>query len=110
MVVKNVNGTSKPACKCGNWLTHWRKFGKPSADFVQRQKCSVRVCRNPIEVGVHVQKEVLEGIRTLGSVGDSTWYILPLCETCGQKHGVALVVHDGCGLASSNLGETCGSS
>lgn len=108
MVVKNVNGTFKLVCGCGNWLRHWRRFGRPSADFARTQTCSVVICRNPIEVGAHVQKEVLEGMRTLGMVGDASWYVLPLCSPCSLKQGTTLVVADGCGLAPANIDETCG--
>jgi hypothetical protein len=108
MVVKNLNGTLSPVCGCGDWLTHWQKYGKPSQAFTHRQQCSVVVCGQPIEVGAPVQKEVLEGMRTLGAVGDASWYVLPLCRECGQRRGVSLVVDAGCGLAPANIHETCG--
>ncbi len=72
MVVKNLNGHAIPPCGCGSWLSHWRRCGKPSEAFSRRQSCSVVVCNNPIEQGGMVQKEVLEGMRALGMVGDST--------------------------------------
>lgn len=108
MVVKNLNGTFRLVCGCGNWLRHWQRFGKPSADFAQAKTCSVVVCRNPVEVGAHVQKEVLEGMRTLGTAGDTSWYVLPLCTSCSLKQGKPLIVEDGCGLAPANIDETCG--
>lgn len=108
MVVKNVNNALKITCGCGGWLTHWRRFGKPSAGFAQRQACAVVVCGNPIEVGAHVQKEVLEGMRTLDMVGDASWYVLPLCRDCSRKVGAFLTVDDGCGLAPASIAETCG--
>jgi len=108
MVVKNLNGTFKLDCGCSNWLRHWRRFGKPSEDFAKRQTCSVVVCRNAIEVGAHVQKEVLEGLRAPGMVGDASWYVLPLCHPCSQKRGATLIVDESCGLAPANVEETCG--
>jgi hypothetical protein len=47
-------------------------------------------------------------MRTLGMVGDASWYVLPLCRACGQGRGVSLVVEEGCGLAPANIQETCG--
>lgn len=108
MVVKNLNGHSIPACRCGSWLSHWRCYGKPSEAFTHRQSCAVVMCRNPIEEGGRVQKEVLEGMKALGMVGDASWYILPLCRECNRKQGATLTVDDGCGLASVRAEETCG--
>jgi hypothetical protein len=108
MVVKNVKVTSTPVCGCGNWLTHWRKFGRPTTSFAQRQTCSVTVCHNPMKVGAHVQKEVLEGMHLPGLVGDSSWYILPLCAACSREVGGTLTVDDECGLAPADVGQTCG--
>jgi len=108
MVVKNLNGTTRLACECGNWLTHWHRFGTPNQDFIQRQTCAVVVCTNPIEAGALVQKEVLEGMRTLGAVGDASWYVLPVCGDCNLRRGATLTVDDGCGLAPASAEETCG--
>ena len=108
MVVKNLNGHSIPACRCCSWLSHWRCYGKPSEAFTHRQTCAVVMCRNPIEEGGRVQKEVLEGMKALGMVGDASWYILPLCRECNRKQGAILTVDDGCGLASVRAEETCG--
>jgi len=108
MVVKNVNGTFRLVCGCGDWLRHWQRFGRPSADFARERICAVALCRNPIEVGAHVQKEVLEGMRILGMVGDASWYVLPLCAACSRRRGEALIVSDDCGLAPANIDETCG--
>ena len=108
MVVKNLDGTSEHTCMCGSALAHWQDFGKPSPAFLQRQACSVVVCRNPIQVGAHVQKEVLEGRPVLGMVGDASWYVLPLCEMCSRRRGESLTVDDDCGLAPASLVETCG--
>lgn|ERR1035438_3639052 len=108
MVVKNLNGSPQTVCGCGSWLNHWRRYGKPSAAFAQRQRCAVVVCDHPIELGVPVQKEVLDGVRVLGMRGDASWYVLPLCLACSQKPESALMVDDGCGLAPTSLQETCG--
>lgn len=107
MVVKNLNQASLPPCRCGSWLTHWLSYGKPSAGFLQRQKCAVVVCPNPFEAGGHVQKEVLEGLRIQGQVGDASWYVIPLCEACHRKHGATLIVEEACGIAPAHPRETC---
>lgn len=108
MVVKNLNRASLSPCRCGGWLTHWLRYGKPSQSFIQRQECAVVMCRNPFEVGGHVQKEVLEGRRVPGLVGDASWYVVPLCESCHQRSGAFLTIEDDCGLAPVHTRETCG--
>lgn len=108
MVVKNLNDNSIPPCRCGTWLSHWRKYGKPSDDFVRRKSCAVVMCQNPFEEGGWVQKEVLEGMRAPGMVGDASWYILPLCRDCNRKRGATLTVEGDCGLAPARAEETCG--
>jgi hypothetical protein len=108
MVVKNVNGTFRLPCACGSWLKHWRRYGKPTKAFIQRRSCAVVACGNPIEAGAHVQKEVLEGLNPLGVVGDASWYVVPLCGPCSLRLGAHLTVDDGCGLAPTSPGETCG--
>ncbi len=108
MVVKNLNGHAIPSCRCGSWLNHWRTYGRPSPAFVSRQRCSVVMCDNPIEAGGRVQKEVLEGMRTFGMVGDASWYIVPLCRQCLELRGATLTVDEGCGLAPARAEETCG--
>ena len=37
MVIKNVNLATTPACNCGSWLMHWRRFGTPAKAFIQKQ-------------------------------------------------------------------------
>ena len=108
MVVKNLNSTFRLVCGCGDWLKHWRRFGKPTPGFAEGQKCAVVLCPNPLEVGAHVQKELLQGLRVLGMAGDRSWYVLPLCRACSLKRGASLVVEDGCGLAPASIDETCG--
>ena len=108
MVVKNLNKSRSAVCSCGSWLNHWRRFGTPGPAFAKKQLCSVVVCSNPIEVGALVQKEVLDGMKPLGMVGDASWYVIPLCAHCQRTSGLTLQVGDDCGLAPANLSETCG--
>jgi hypothetical protein len=111
MVVKNVNNA--PAigtCRCGSWLIHWRRYGKPSPAFLAQSRCAVAVCRNPADTAVPVQKEVLESPPIHGMAGDSTWYIVPLCQDCARKRGERLILDDHCGLAPTHVLETCGRS
>jgi len=108
MVVKNLNRVSLSPCNCGSWMAHWLSYGKPSVGFMQRQECAVVMCHNPFEVGGHVQKEVLEGQQAQGQVGDASWYVLPLCESCHRAQGATLTVDDACGLAPVYARETCG--
>jgi len=108
MVVKNVNGAMRTVCGCGSWLNHWRRFGTPGEAFTRKQACSVVVCSQPIEVGALVQKEVLEGMKALGMVGDASWYVIPLCSDHSRQRSGALQVEDDCGLAPASQDETCG--
>jgi len=110
MVVKNLNLVPEPerVCPCGSWLAHWERYGRPSEAFRRRRSCAVATCDQPVEVGGHIQKEVLEGLGPYGMVGDASWYVLPLCATCNRQQGARLVVADDCGLAPTSPGETCG--
>lgn len=108
MVVKNLNRTSLSPCRCGDWLKHWHRHGKPSRSFQERQACAVAACTRPIQVGGLVQKEVLEGLQGPGMVGDRTWYVVPLCSECGRSLAERLRLEEDCGLVSANPGETCG--
>lgn len=95
MKVKNINGTSENACKCGSWLDHWKKFsGQSVPNFCPEEKCTQKV-----EVGAHVQKDVPT---------DNSWYIYPLCKIHNGKHGESLSVSDVYKLVSANIKETCG--
>jgi hypothetical protein len=107
MVVKNLNRTRRDVCRCGTWLTHWQRYGKPGDGFLHRQACSVVVCGNPIQAGGFVQKEVLEGMGAFGMVGDASWYIIPLCSECNRRQGASLTIEDDCGLAPASTLETC---
>lgn len=71
MKVRNVNGTTGLSCKCGSWLDHWKKFSGQTCQY-----CSQSSCRNPPDVGGHVQKV---------SSTDNSWYIIPLCHSHNQK-------------------------
>jgi hypothetical protein len=95
MRVKNINGTSQNACKCGSWLDHWKKF----SGQVLPTYCTEKSCMGKPEVGAHVQKD---------SSTDSSWYIAPLCKTCNAKTGQSLDLMDGTALVPANVSETCG--
>lgn len=108
MVVKNANNApSIGTCGCGTWLTHWRRYGKPSAGFRLAATCAVVVCERPIETAVPVQKDVLEGLQALGR-GDASWYIVPVCRGCASRKGARLIVEEDCGLVPAQVLETCG--
>lgn len=73
IIVYNLVGTSRRKCQCSygqlGWIHHWtRMTGQP-----RPEKCCVKRCRNPAQVGAHVRVE--------GSDGRRPW-ILPTC----QKH------------------------
>jgi hypothetical protein len=90
--VKNINGTSDNNCKCVSWLKHWEKFSGQTTQF-----CIELKCINKDLVGAHVQK---------ADSTDSSWYIIPLCNSHNQKGGVLDVV-DAYRLVSANKKETC---
>ena len=94
MKVRNIEGTSQNACKCGSWLDHWKKFSGGSS----QPGCSVDRCSKTPVVGAHVQKH---------SSTDKSWYIIPLCTTHNQKSD-ALIVVDSVKFASANVSNTCG--
>ena len=95
MKVKNINGTSDNACKCGSWLDHWKKFSSQSVpSFCPEEKCT----KKP-EVGAHVQKD---------SSSDTSWYIVPLCSAHNQEKGKSLTISDNVVLVSANVSSTCG--
>lgn len=94
MKVKNINGTSDKACKCGSWLDHWKKFSKQSVPTY----CPETNCTAKQLVGAHVQKD---------SSTDSSWYIVPLCDTHNKK-ATALTISDSVELVSANVSATCG--
>ena len=94
MKVKNLNGTSINKCKCSSWLEHWEKFSNQPAN-----KCVVAGCTNKHSVGGHVQKE---------SASDSSWYIIPICSECNNKHGQTIEIGNNVNLVPANVAETCG--
>jgi hypothetical protein len=94
MKVKNLNGTSNNACKCGTWIKHWEKFsGKSKPKY-----CCVDVCTGTELVGGHVQKD---------STTDQSWYIIPICSSCNNKKGQNLTISDSTTLVSANKSNTC---
>jgi hypothetical protein len=93
MRVRNLNGTSDNACKCGSWLQHWKNFSGQRVNH-----CVVNGCINPATVGGHVQK---------ADYRDNNWYIIPICAACNQRRG-DIDIFDGTALVSANRGGTCG--
>lgn len=94
MKVRNINGTSQNACKCGSWLKHWEKFGGKSAPTY----CSESSCTEKELVGAHVQKDTST---------DKSWYIVPLCKKHNAKTD-SLTISDLTTLVSANVSQTCG--
>ena len=95
MQVTIVNGTSGNVCKCGDWLSHWKKFsGQPVPQY-----CSELGCSSNELVGAHVQKH--------GS-SDQGPYIIPLCKNHNASEGATFSVGDHLKLVSANVSRTCG--
>jgi hypothetical protein len=90
--VKNINGTSDKNCKCGTWLNHWEKFSSQKVNI-----CSEKSCNNKDLVGAHVQK---------ADVSDSSWYIIPLCNSHNKNNGI-IETTSGVTLVSANRQQTC---
>ncbi len=90
--VKNINGTSQYACSCGSWLKHWEKISKEKSNY-----CSEATCINKASVGSHVQKV---------SVYDSSWYIVPLCDSHNKSSGNLDIRNTT--LISASKSKTCG--
>lgn len=95
MRVKNINGTTQDACKCGSWLGHWKKFSGMSVPSY----CAEKNCTKQDLVGAHVQND---------SSSDRDWYIIPLCSDHNGQKGAALDVSDGVKLVPANVSMTCG--
>lgn len=94
MKIRNINGTSANACKCGSWLDHWKRFsGQAVPSF-----CPATGCYEKELVGAHVQKDIST---------DNSWYILPLCKTHNAT-GKSIEVTDAYTLVSANVSQTCG--
>ncbi len=94
MKITNINGTNGPACKCGTWLDHWKKFSGQSVTY-----CAVSTCVKKDIIGVHVQKD---------DPTDLTWYILPLCKAHSEEKGRSLEVGIVYQLISADISSTCG--
>ena len=94
MKVRNINGTSDTACKCGSWLQHWKNFsGVPLGQYRYEKSCTGKP-----ELGAHVQKE---------STSDNSWHIIPLCTMHNNKRGETIELRDSAKLVSANKKETC---
>jgi len=95
MRVNNINGTSDISCKCGSWLSHWKRFGgtKPLS------LCAEIKCPASYEVGAHVQRD---------NSFDQSWYIIPLCKEHNGQTRRSLDIMDDTSLVSANVSQTCG--
>lgn len=96
MKVKNINGTSGHACKCGSWLKHWERISRKAAT-----SCAVLGCQNRATVGVHVQRE---------NPDDNNWYIIPLCDSHNRKSEVfdLAFIQGSVTLVMADVRQTCG--
>jgi hypothetical protein len=91
MRIKNVNDMSEKACRCGNWLAHWKNLSRQPIPAV----CSARSCDQIPSAGAFCQKD---------NYFEDTWYIVPLCgkhnrlfgATLDLKEGTVLVKGGGC--------------
>ncbi len=94
MLVKNLNGTSRRACRCGNWLEHWRRFSGELGII-----CSCCFCNETATEGCHVQK---------ATSPDENWYIIPVCHACNMKSGENLHIWDQTSLIPATEHPLCG--
>jgi len=94
MKIRNINGTSANASKCGSWLDHWKKFSGQAVPAY----CPEKSCTEKQLVGAHDQK---------GNSTDNSWYILPLCKTHNAT-GKSIDVSDNYKLVSASVSQTCG--
>lgn len=89
----NKAGTStRPACRCGSWLDHWRTHSGGTLPAL----CSVNACNNIATVGAHVAHSTVDGER-----------IVPMCASCNAGHG-AFSLKAGTSTAIANRAQTCG--
>ena len=72
--VKNLKGSSSPACSCSNFLCHWENYAGITAKICSRLGCS----ETKDLVGAHV-------IKCHGNAY-STRYIVPLCKSCNNPN------------------------
>lgn len=95
MKLININGISKPQCKCGNWLEHWKKFtGMPVPVY-----CSSKACTRRPTAGTHVQ---------LADSDDEKWYIVPLCTEHNLRTSGSVEINDWIPLVPAMENEMCG--
>lgn len=95
MFVRNVSGTTGGTCVCGNWLTHWAKFGGQTIP----NWCPEVNCVNKTEVAAHVQS---------ADPSDDGWYIVPLCREHASHVGEDMRISDAIHLVSADVSKTCG--
>lgn len=71
--VHNLKGTAERPAPSGysSWREWWEARKKRKFD-----NCANLNCKNPAEVGGHVQKDDLS---------DRKWSIVPLCKECNKK-------------------------
>jgi len=93
MTIININGGNQAACKCRDWLQHWRNF----STLPMPSQCPGLSCRELAEVAVFVQR---------GDAQDNGWYIVPLCKQHSQSQ-LALEISSFTPLVSANVSETC---
>ena len=94
MRVTNIRGAADHSCKCGSWLKHWENYGGGNAAL-----CTQQFCIRWADVGAHVVK---------ADDGDSSWYIIPLCNDHDRLVGQEIEIPDFATLVSANVMETCG--
>lgn len=94
MLVKNLRGTADKKCKCGEWLTHWKKFSE-----LELKLCAADTCTNNANVGAHVQK---------ARAADRDTYIVPLCYTCNKRCDDFAIDENLTPPVPANVSKTCG--
>ena len=72
--VKNLKGSTTPACKCSSFLCHWENYSGTSATICSRLRCS--------------ETKNLGGAHVIKCHGNaySTQYIVPLCPICNNPN------------------------
>ena len=93
MKIKNINGTSPNNCKCGTWISHWKRFSQQTIT-----KCAIKGCTENATDGAHIQK---------ANSLDMSWYIVPLCHGCNMKKNKTLELKPNIKLVSANKSKTC---
>lgn len=94
VIYRSLLGDSNNSCYCGNWLEHFRRYGRGSPI-----RCAVFNCINNAEVGAHIQN--IEAI-------DKSWYIIPMCKPCSLSLLSFGIKDDITKLALANVSLTCG--